>query len=313
MKMKNLLVSMVAVLFATSLTFGQHQSRPLPIYRYMVYGYPDNLNVMDSSVAALAQDTTTLPYPNGPALTYGGWDTAHIAGPYNWVISPYHPTTATTYIELKGNGYKSGANIVTDQWYISPYFSTNANTGVEFSFSSKCAKYAGPTMVVMVSTKFKNEVVIPADWTVLTGANIPSPGTASSPWQKSNINLDSYKGDSVCIAFRYTSNTTANGAATYYVDSIQITGNPLGINEINQASGLVSISPNPSRSNITVSYPSAINKIEIYNMVGDLVLSYENINSTIYNVNIEKLQQGIYFTKIQLKNGISVSKKIVRE
>ena len=48
-------------------------------------------------------------------------------------------------------------------------------------------------------------------------------------------------------------------------------------------------------------------------MVGDLVLSYENINSTIYNVNIEKLQQGIYFTKIQLKNGISVSKKIVRE
>ena len=315
--MKNLLVSMVAVLFATSLTFGQHQSRPLPIYRYMVYGYPDNLNAMDSSAASLAIDTTSLPYPVGPALTYGGWDTAHIAGPYNWVISPYHPTASTKFIELKGNGYKSStsSNIVTDQWYISPYFNTNTNSGVEFSFSSKCAKFAGPAMVVMVSTKFRNEVVTPADWTVLTGANIPnSVGiSAPSPWLKSNINLDSYKGDSVCIAFRYTSNTTANGAATFYVDSIQITGNPLGINDINQASALVSLSPNPSKSNVTVSYPSAINKIEIYNMVGDLVLSYENINSTIYNMNIEKLQQGIYFTKIQLKNGISVSKKIVRE
>jgi len=311
MKIKNLLFSMVAVLFATSLTFGQHQLRPLPIYRYFNFKM-DTLNVMDNSAAALAQDTTTLPYPAGPALTYGGWDTAHIAGPYNWVISAYHPNASTKLIELKGNGYKSGANILTDQWYISPYFNTNNNTNVEFSFSSKASTYSGPAMVVMVSTKFKNNVVTPADWTVLSGANIPVGGGSSNPWKKSHINLDSYKGDSVCVAFRYTSNPTA-GASNYYVDSIQILGTPLGINDINQASALVSLFPNPSKSNITVSYPSAINKIEIYNMVGDLILSYENINATIYNIDLARLQQGIYFTKIQLKNGITVSKKIVRE
>ena len=311
--MKNLLFAIVALLLVTSTTFGQHQSRPLPIYRYMVYGAPDNLNVMDSSAASLAIDTTTLPFPAGPALTYGGWDTAHLqtTNKFNWVISHY---SAGNINELKGNGYSGGANIVTDQWYISPYFNTNTNTGVEFSFSSKCAKYVGPAMVVMVSTKFKNEVVTPADWTTLTSANSPVPSGTASAWKKSHINLDSYKGDSVCIAFRYTSNATpTTGAATYYVDSIQILGTPLGINDINQASALVSLFPNPSKSNVTVSYPSAINKIEVYNMVGDLVLSYENINSTIYNMNIEKFQQGIYFTKIQLKNGITVSKKIVRE
>jgi len=311
MKMKNLLTAIAVVMFfTTGLTYGQHQARPLPIYRYMIDGYPDNLNVLDSSAASLALDTTTLPFPAGPALTWGGWDTAHISGPYNWTISHY---TVGSINELKGNGYSSTlGNLLTDQWYISPYFNTNLNTGVTFSFSSKCAKYAGPVMQVMVSTSFRNEVVNPTQWTALTSANIPAPnGTSSSAWLKSNINLDSYKGDSVCIAFRYTS-TTGN-AATYYVDSIKILGTLVGINDIKEAAGLVNVYPSPVKSIVNISNPSMINKVEIYNMVGELVSANENVNNNECSLNIAKLPQGIYITKIQLKNGITVSKKIVKE
>jgi len=313
MKTKKLLIMIVvAMFFATGLTYGQHQYRPLPIYRYMVYGAPDNLNVMDSSAASLALDTTTLPYPNSPGLVYGGWDTLHLqtANHYNWTLSHY---TAGNINELKGNGYSSTAgNLLTDQWYISPYFSTNKYTGVIASFSSKCAKYAGPSMIVMVSTKFRNETIVTSDWDTLTSANIPSPnGTASSAWLKSNINLDSYKGDSVCIAFRYTSTTGA--AATYYVDSIKVLGTLVGINEINNAAAMVSVYPNPGISNVMISNPSMINKIEVYNMVGELVSTYENVGKTYYNMNIANLQQGVYFAKIQLKNGATVSKKIIKE
>jgi len=315
MKTKKLLIMIVvAMFFATGLTYGQHQYRPLPIYRYMVAGTPDNLNVLDSSVASLALDTTTLPYPVCPALTWGGWDTAHLqtTNNYNWTISHYSTKNIN---ELKGNGYKTGTgNIATDQWYISPYFSTYKYTDVTFSFSSSCAKYAGPTMIVMVSTKFRNEKIITSDWDTLS-ANIPATdpaGVTAKPWAKSgNINLNSYKGDSVCIAFRYTSN--ANAAATYYVDSIQITGTIAGINEINEAAAMVSVYPNPGVSNVTISNPNMINKIEIYNLVGELASTYENVGKTYYNMNISNLQQGVYFAKIQLKNGITVSKKIIKE
>ncbi|MGD0710262.1 MAG: T9SS type A sorting domain-containing protein [Bacteroidales bacterium] len=317
MKMKSLLTAIVvAMFFATGLTYGQHQYRPLPIYRYMVYGAPDNLNVMDSSAAALAQDTTTMPFPKGPALTYGGWDTAHLQTTcnYNWIISHY---TAGNINELKGNGYSStSGNLLTDQWYISPYFSTNLYSGVNFSFSSKCAKYAGPAMIVMVSTKWRNGLpdttAATHQWDTLTGANIPLPnGTASSAWQKSNINLDSYKGDSICIAFRYTSTTGA--AATYYVDSIQITGTLVGIKNLN-AYGKFSIYPNPVTSTVTISNTSdMIKNIKIYNMVGELVAAYDNVNNTKYSINTENLQEGMYFTKVMLNNGTVVSNKIVKE
>jgi hypothetical protein len=317
MKMKKLLSAIVVVMFfATSLTFGQHQARPLPIYRYMVDGAPDNLNVLDNSAASLALDTTTMPYPNSAGLTYGGWDTVHLqtTNHYNWTMSHY---TAGNINELKGNGYSAASgNINTDQWYISPYFNTNDYSGVVFSFSSKCAKYAGPAMIVMVSTTWQgglpDTTAASNQWVTLTSANIPSPNTtSSSPWLKSNINLDSYKGDNVCIAFRYTSNT--NAAATYYVDSIKITGTFVGINEIKEADAMVSTYPNPASSSITFSNLSTINTIEIYNLVGELVSSYENIGKINSTINIASLQQGVYFAKIQLKNGTIVSKKIIKE
>jgi hypothetical protein len=310
MKMKHLLLAItVAMFFATGLTYGQRLSRPLPIYRYMVCGAPDNLNVMDSSAASLAQDTTSMPYPVGPALTYGGWDTAHLqtTNNYNWVISAYHPTSTETYYELIGSGYSGGVPIATDQWYISPDFNTNNYTGVDFSFSSKAATYVGPPMIVMVSTSYTGGKPDPAQWDTLKTANIPVHGTAG--WKKSHINLDSYKGNNVCVAFRYTS--TTGGDARYYVDSIKITYTT-GIKEIT-ANDMVSIYPNPVTSTLTISNTNTINKIEIYNMVGEVVSAVENVNKNTYAINVENLQNGLYFAKIQLKNGTIVSKKIIKE
>jgi len=310
MKKKSLLIAIVAMLFATGLTFGQHQSRPLPIYRYFVDGAPDNLNVMDNSVSSLAADTTTLPYPAGPALTYGGWDTGHIVGPYNWVVDHY---TVGGYNELKGSGYKSG-NIATDQWYISPYFSTKQYHGVTLQFASSCGKYPGPAPLVMVSTSFRNEVINPAQWDTLKNSGIVYTvgiSAAISLHPSAAINLDAYQGDSVCIAFRYLSNP--GGAANVYIDSISITGTA-GINEISAADAKVTVYPNPVRSTVTISDASGMIKdVEIYNLVGELVYAIENVDNNKCIISTENLQQGMYFTKVILKNGTFVSNKIVKE
>jgi hypothetical protein len=308
---KNLLLIVVAMLFATGLTYGQHQSRPLPIYRYMVDGYPDNLNVLDSSVASLALDTNTLPFPAGPALTWGGWDTAHLqtTNKFNWSISHY---TLGNINELRGNGYSGGVNIATDQWYISPYFNSNNYSGIDFSFSSKCSSYAGPAMIVMVSKKFKNESVVPADWDTLKTANIPTPnGTASSAWLKSNINLDSYKGDSVCVAFRYTSTTGA--AANYYLDSISITGTLLvGINNINPIRNSISVYPNPASTVLYLNNLDGIEMLKVSNILGETIESLK-ISGSNTVINVSSLSKGIYFISFMNEKGVVETRKFAKE
>jgi len=307
---KNLLLIAATMIMASSLTYGQHQYRPLPIYRYMVDGYPDNLNVMDSSAASLALDTTTLPYPVGPALTWGGWDTAHLSGSYNWTIDHY---TVGGFNELKGNGYKTGTgNIATDQWYISPYFSTKKYTGVTLSFASACAKYPGPAPIVMVSTSFRNEIINPAQWDTLKNTGIVNTvgiSAAISLHPSAQINLDSYQGDSVCIAFRYTS--TTGGAATVYLDSISITGTQVvGIKNINTANNKVAVYPNPAMSNVTIESPLH-SVIEILNIEGQLIRTLAS-NSIKTNINVSALPGGVYVVEVKTGNSTEV-RKFVKE
>jgi len=304
MKKKSLLSAMiVAMLFATVLTFGQTpQFRNLPIYRYLTYSNgPDTLDVNPLDVSTIAQDTTNI--------TWGGWDTTSNANTYAmWWVKDYKGT-----YELEATGYFASANQVTDQWLVSPYFSTNKNKDVTFSFSSECAKYLGPALEVYVSTNYKGGAPAAATWDTLWSLNIPVPNsTSSSGWQPSgNVTLDSYKGDSVCVAFHYTS---GSNAATYYLDSIQITGTPYnGINEISASAAKISVYPNPVSSTVNFNSLAIINKIEIYNVVGELVLANENVASNRDIVNIENLQKGIYIAKIQLKNGTVASQKIVKE
>ncbi len=143
---KNLFLVVVAMLFATTLTFGQQpQFRNLPIYRYFNSTTPDNLDTNLADVSTITFDTTLI--------NWGGWDTASNASSYAmWWVKHY---TVGLYYELEATGYYDAADQVTDQWFVSPYFSTTENTGVTLNFSSECAKYAGPGLTALVSTNYK--------------------------------------------------------------------------------------------------------------------------------------------------------------
>ncbi len=71
----------------------------------------------------------------------------------------------------------------------------------------------------------------------------------------------------------------------------------------------ISIFPNPSHHNVTISLPSTIQilKIEIYNQAGQLIKSDFTKDNQL---NIEKIKSGLYFTKIQTTKGI-VTKKLM--
>lgn len=301
MNKKNLLSFIfVAMFFATTLTFGQHQYRPLPIYRYLTCSNgPDTLNVMD--LATISLDSTDI--------TWAGWDTlSNATTNHMWWVKNYN-----SLYELEVTGYGNSTNNPSDQWLVSPFFSTKLYHGVALSLASSCAKYAGPKVEVLISKNYRSGAPSTATWDSVPGLNIVAPnGTASTPFTPSGIAiLDSWVGDSVCIALHYYS--TSGAAATYYFDQVQITGIVTGIDEINTAEKNISVYPNPATSSVTISDShDLIKKIEIYNMIGELVSSYM-VNNTKYTINTTDLKQGLYFAKIQLKNETIVSKKIIKE
>jgi hypothetical protein len=69
---------------------------------------------------------------------------------------------------------------------------------------------------------------------------------------------------------------------------------------------VISVSPNPSNGIFRLTINSAINEpadVKIYNALGEIVLS-RSINTTILELDITVLQNGVYFISLESKTGI---------
>lgn len=85
----------------------------------------------------------------------------------------------------------------------------------------------------------------------------------------------------------------------------------LGLNkfEINNS---ITISPNPSYGIIKIKGAS-IDNIQIFNILGqELIVVNNRNNKEIIIVDLHKSKQGIYYIRINLKNKISITRKIIR-
>jgi len=70
-----------------------------------------------------------------------------------------------------------------------------------------------------------------------------------------------------------------------------------------------SIQPNPTKNIVNIQSTFSISKIEIYNILGQLVKQNQNQNS----IKLSTLKQGLYICKISDENGNSGVKKIVKK
>ena len=66
-----------------------------------------------------------------------------------------------------------------------------------------------------------------------------------------------------------------------------------------------SIYPNPSNGVITIQASNSINTVNIYNMIGNLVM-VKNISNNQANLNIENLTNGVYFMELNLESDGSI-------
>ena len=85
--------------------------------------------------------------------------------------------------------------------------------------------------------------------------------------------------------------------------------NLLSIYTIDLANNTFSIFPNPTSEEFRIDTKIDVEKISIINIAGKEVKS---INSKLRIINVEDLVNGVYFIKIEGKNGSSV-RKFVKE
>ena len=110
----------------------------------------------------------------------------------------------------------------------------------------------------------------------------------------------------------YTITATGNGCSADAYVTITVS-NCNGIKDL--ASDEISIFPNPTNGNVTISIPASIEgnvTVEVYDAIGKLTIK-ENITNNMTNVNLSKLEDGMYMFKIINNNKTIKIGKIVKQ
>ena len=81
----------------------------------------------------------------------------------------------------------------------------------------------------------------------------------------------------------------------------------VGINELSSAS--INVYPNPVKDVLNVQSTSTMKEIQIYNIVGQMVLN-QNVNGNNVTLNTSDLKSGVYNLKVKMEDGF-INKKIV--
>lgn len=110
----------------------------------------------------------------------------------------------------------------------------------------------------------------------------------------------------------YNRALTAQEVYALYDDGIYCY--PVGINENSLSDNLeLNIFPNPASNYLNVSLNSNIQRLSIYNSIGQVVLNQVNINESFLNINVDSFSKGIYVVEVLDEKGNLKSKKLIVE
>ncbi len=94
--------------------------------------------------------------------------------------------------------------------------------------------------------------------------------------------------------------------------AINTIGTINGIKSIDKNIELINQYPNPANGLLTITSNYNYSKIELLNVTGQVLLS-ETVNDKTHVLQLQNLAEGIYFVKVSCANGMSVTKKVVKQ
>ena len=197
-----------------------------------------------------------------------------------------------------GSG-QSGTPLYPDNWMILPAMSIPAGQHLYLSWYDKGMhpQYAAEKYSVYISTSGR-EV---RDFTLAGGY------TATPYWTGHSIDLQSYAGQTIYIAFRHHN---VSDMYVLEIDDISVSGQALGINEASSTAAF-SLYPNPASSSVLVSGLEQGAQVSVVNMNGR-VLNTLTAQGSSLTLDVSGMARGAYFVRVSTATNSSVSKLIVK-
>ncbi len=192
------------------------------------------------------------------------------------------------------SSHTTGGAISNNQWLITPQFTITANQDLIFylywfgHFQDK--------LDIKVSTNSSNI----ADFTT-TLLSLDSNSFVQGVWTQYTVHLSAYASQNIFLAFNEHIADNQVDGAFIGIDLVKIDATT-GISEAKDET--VSVFPNPANDRLYI-VANNIKSVEIYNIVGENVTSYGNMNV----INISDLAIGTYVVKIVTDSKV-ITKKI---
>jgi hypothetical protein len=99
---------------------------------------------------------------------------------------------------------------------------------------------------------------------------------------------------------------------TTYTNTIVVTVQPTGLNELGMTNADLQILPNPANDLLTVTSRYDFEKIELLSITGQVLVT-ETVNSKSHPLQLQNFAEGIYFVRVVYPNGLSTVKKVVKQ
>ena len=209
---------------------------------------------------------------------------------YTWGQYSYSPHTGD--YSYASASWVSGNVLTPDNWLITPTLVIPSNGAtLKWFVAAQDADYPDEYYEVRVST---NGTTLSNFTTVFTET------LTTDQWEERTVSLANYAGQNVNIAFVHTN---SSDVFMMKIDDISVTAG-VGINEVETST---SIYPNPANNILNINASSNINKVEVYNMLGQNVMTV-SVNDINTSINTSNLSEGMYMLKLHTDNGI-VNKK----
>ena len=204
---------------------------------------------------------------------------------YTWGQYSYNPYDGD--YSYASASWVSGTVLNPDNWLITPTLAIPANGAtLRWYVAAQDPDYPNDYYEVRIST----------NGTSLSNfTTVYSETLSTDQWEERSVNLP-YAGQNVNIAFVHTN---CSDVFVMKIDNISVTPG-VGINEVEDN---ISIYPNPANNVLNVNASSNINKVEVYNMLGQNVMTV-SVNNTNASINTSSLTQGMYMLKLHTDNGV---------
>lgn len=236
-----------------------------------------------------------LPYFEGFESGFGCWiDNDYDGDGYSWA-----PTLGTGIEAYEGEGAMLSNSYVNDvgavepdNWLISPAIAIpSQGATLTWYVAAQDPDWAAETYDVMIST----------GTSISSYTSLFNETLASGDWEQRSVNINgNWAGQTVHIAFRHHDVTDMFAMK---IDNVNITA---GTGIENYESN-VTIYPNPVKDVLNINATSNINRVEVYNMMGQMVGSF-NANDVNTQINTSSFANGVYTVKISTENGMTTKK-----